>query len=518
MSTKNWREEPRHRPPVCGKYSSGILSEDSVINITDAIYSAQIRVLYRHTPMVLTVNVVNSALVALVLASYMEQTRWWIFFGLVVALTGLRAIGWTCYRHYRKPVDATAKWGIAATAGSALSGLLWGVGSTLLLSDNIVEQTFLAFVIGGMCAGALVSLSYYLPAFLAYVSSAVLPLAVSFLLDGRTVYLAMGGMTVVFVAALTFAAYHFNRAFVRGSRLNFDLSERTGELAHRTEELTTLNSRLEAEISQRKIAENQLHQAQKMEALGQLTGGIAHDFNNLLTAVIGNLELAQKRSGSDPHTAGLLEAALSAAERGATLIKDLLTFARRQPLHPKAVDVSAVVDDAEKILKQTIGPDIRLLISAEPSLRPAWVDPNQLALAILNLALNARDAMPSGGRLQIACENRRAETGNLPSDLATGDWTGLRSRPRWLLVGALAECARGRSARDPSLECRRIAGASPGQDRPARHRVAEAGVLGVAARGTGPLHHGARPDHCRRGRQAAQPGARVPGRGIENRH
>ena len=353
MSTKNWREEPRHRPPVCGKYSSGILSEDSVINITDAIYSAQIRVLYRHTPMVLTVNVVNSALVALVLASYMEQTRWWIFFGSVVALTGLRAIGWTCYRHYRKPVDATAKWGIAATAGSALSGLLWGVGSTLLLPDNIVEQTFLAFVIGGMCAGALVSLSYYLPAFLAYVSSAVLPLAASFLLDGRTVYAAMGGMTVVFVAALTFAAYHFNRAFVRGLRLNLDLSERTGELAHRTEELTTLNSRLEAEISQRKIAENQLHQAQKMEALGQLTGGIAHDFNNLLTAVIGNLELAQKRSGSDPHTAGLLEAALSAAERGATLIKDLLTFARRQPLHPKAVDVSAVVDDAEKILKQT---------------------------------------------------------------------------------------------------------------------------------------------------------------------
>ena len=111
-----------------------------------------------------------------------------------------------------------------------------------------------------------------------------------------------------------------------------------------------------------------------MEALGQLTGGIAHDFNNLLTAVIGNLELAQKRSGTDPRTAGLLEAALSAAERGATLIKDLLTFARRQPLHPKAVDVSAVVDDAEKILKQTIDPAIRLLISARTRLRPAWVD------------------------------------------------------------------------------------------------------------------------------------------------
>jgi signal transduction histidine kinase len=225
----------------------------------------------------------------------------------------------------------------------------------------------------------------------------------------------MGIMLVVFVAALTFAAHHFNSAFVRGLRLNLDLSERT-------EELSALNARLEGEITQRKVAENQLHQAQKMEALGQLTGGIAHDFNNLLTAVIGNLELAQKRTGSDPHTAGLLGAALSASERGATLIKDLLTFARRQSLHPKPVDVSAVVDDAEKILKQTINPDIRLLILAEAGIRPAWVDPNQLGLAILNLALNARDAMPNGGRLQIACENRRAEPGNSPPDLAIGDY------------------------------------------------------------------------------------------------
>jgi len=118
--------------------------------------------------MVLAVNVVNSALVALVLASYMEQTKWGAFFGLVVTLTGVRAIGWSCYRWGRKPEAATTKWAIFATAGSGLSGLLWGVGSTLLLPDNIVEQTFLAFVIGGMCAGALVSLSYHLPAFIAY--------------------------------------------------------------------------------------------------------------------------------------------------------------------------------------------------------------------------------------------------------------------------------------------------------------------------------------------------------------
>jgi signal transduction histidine kinase len=372
--------------------------------------------------MVLAVNVINSGLVALVLASYMEQTKWWIFFGLVVTLTAVRGIGWIYYHRYRKTAVLTTKWAIVATAGSGLSGLLWGAGSTLLLPDNIVEQTFLAFVIGGMCAGALVSLSYYLPALIVYVYSSALPLAASFLLDGRTVYVAMGCMVVVFVAAVTFAAYHFNRAFVSGLRLNLDLSERTEELTKRTEELTSVNTRLEAEIAQREAAEDQLHQAQKMEALGQLTGGIAHDFNNLLTAVIGNLELAQKRSGSDLHTTRLLEASRSAAERGATLIQDLLTFARRKSLHPKAVDVSAVVDDTEKILKQTIGPSIRLVIRSAPDLQPAWVDPNQLGLAILNLALNARDAMPEGGSLQIACENRRAETANAPGDLATGDY------------------------------------------------------------------------------------------------
>jgi len=159
-----------------------------------------------------------------------------------------------------------------------------------------------------------------------------------------------------------------------------------------------------------------------MDALGQLTGGIAHDFNNLLTAVIGNLELVQQRSRGDPQIASVLQAALGAAERGTSLIQNLLTFARRKPLYPRAVEVSAVVDNVEKILKQTISPDIRLLILANPDLGPAWVDPNQLELAILNLALNARDAMPGGGTLQIACENRRVEASNAPPDLAAGDY------------------------------------------------------------------------------------------------
>jgi signal transduction histidine kinase/CheY-like chemotaxis protein len=373
-------------------------------------------------PMILAVNIVNAALVAVVLASYLNQSRWWIFFGLVATLTGVRASAWQCYRRAQGSRKSEIAWAIFATAGSGLSGLLWGLSSTLLLSDNIVEQTFFAFVVGGMCAGALVSLSYYLPAFIAYVYASALPLASSFLLDGRTVYVAMGCMALVFTAAVTFAAYHFNRAFVNGLRLNLDLADRTAELIRQTAELTTTNSRLQSEIAQREFAEKQLHQSQKLEALGQLTGGIAHDFNNLLTAVIGNLELAHKRTEGDPHTSKLLDTALGAAERGATLIRDLLTFARRQNLQPSAVDISAVVDAALKILKQTIGPNIRLIIRSEPGLRPAWVDPNQLELAIINLALNARDAMPGGGTLQMGCETRRADAENGPAELVPGDY------------------------------------------------------------------------------------------------
>jgi signal transduction histidine kinase len=382
------------------------------IRIKNGIYAAQIQALYQHTPVVLTVNVVNSALVAIVLASHMGQTWWLVFLALTIALTAARVVGWACYRYRHETAHSTTKWAIYATFGSGLSGLLWGAGSAFLLPDNLVEQTFVAFVIGGMCAASLVSFSYYLPAFAAYVFPASLPLAGRFFLDGWT---AHGDMMVVFAVAITLAAYNSTRAFANGLRLNFDLSEKTREL-------TATNERLEMESVQRRVAEDQLRQAHKMEAIGQLTGGIAHDFNNLLTAVVGHLEMAQSRVRDDPRAAGLLQAALRAAERGVTLTRHLLAFGRRQHLDARPVDVRAVIGGAEKMLRQTIGPEIELFIVSQPKLHPAWVDPNQFELAILNLALNARDAMPTGGKLRIDAKNQRGEMGKLPPDLRLGDY------------------------------------------------------------------------------------------------
>ncbi|HZF77913.1 MAG TPA: ATP-binding protein [Acetobacteraceae bacterium] len=157
------------------------------------------------------------------------------------------------------------------------------------------------------------------------------------------------------------------------------------------------------DISDLKAAQAQLHEAQKLDTLGRLTGGVAHDFNNLLMAVLANLRLARKRlpDGADARVARHIDGAIQGAERGAALTARLLAFARRQDLRPKPVDVAALLEGMRSLIERSCGPLVELRIEAEPGLPPALVDPNGLELALLNLAVNARDAMPEGGHLRI---------------------------------------------------------------------------------------------------------------------
>ena len=160
------------------------------------------------------------------------------------------------------------------------------------------------------------------------------------------------------------------------------------------------------EMTERRRAEEQLRQAQKMEAIGQLTGGVAHDFNNLLAAVQGNLELLRKRLPDDPQLHRFIDGALQGTQRGASLTSRLLAFARRQDLKPVPTDLAQLLDGMRGLMERSIGPLISVEVNLAPDLPPAKVDPNQLELAILNLAVNARDAMPDGGRLTIALSRR----------------------------------------------------------------------------------------------------------------
>jgi len=174
-----------------------------------------------------------------------------------------------------------------------------------------------------------------------------------------------------------------------------------------------------------KATEEALLQSQKMEAVGQLTGGIAHDFNNLLTGIVGSLDLLQTRlnQGRTENVGRYIDAAMTSANRAAALTHRLLAFARRQPLIPKSVDANELVVSLEDLLRRTIGEAIDLAIVVSDDLWNTLCDPNQLESALLNLAINARDAMPDGGKLTIATANARV--GGVAADnpaLAPGDY------------------------------------------------------------------------------------------------
>jgi PAS domain S-box-containing protein len=171
-------------------------------------------------------------------------------------------------------------------------------------------------------------------------------------------------------------------------------------------------------------AREALFQSQKLDAIGQLTGGIAHDFNNLLTAVLGSLELLQKRLVPDPKITPLVENALQGARRGALLTQRLLAFARRQELKTQAIDLPELVRGMTGLLQRSLGPSVRIDTRFPLGLAPALTDLNQLETALLNLAVNSRDAMPAGGTITIEAQSEKVGPGS-QSGLAVGDYIRL---------------------------------------------------------------------------------------------
>lgn len=189
---------------------------------------------------------------------------------------------------------------------------------------------------------------------------------------------------------------------LRGRRRQYDARARLVQL---NDLAADLERRVEEKTAEREIAMAQLHEAQKLETLGQLTGGVAHDFNNLLTPIMGALDLVHRTYAETDERAGrLLSNALQAANRAKTLVQRLLGFARRQALQTQPVDVTRLLGGMRDLIASSIGPTIELKLRCEPDISSAFADPNQLELAILNLCVNARDAMPDGGPLTILAE------------------------------------------------------------------------------------------------------------------
>ncbi|SES17606.1 PAS domain S-box protein [Sphingobium sp. YR768] len=164
----------------------------------------------------------------------------------------------------------------------------------------------------------------------------------------------------------------------------------------------TLETRVTQAVAEREAAHEALRQSQKMEAMGQLTGGVAHDFNNLLTPIVGSLDMLQRRGVGTEREQRLIAGAAQSAERARVLVQRLLAFARRQPLQSVAVDIAQLVAGMGDLVESTTGPQIKVVVDAASDLPSAKADPNQLEMALLNLSVNARDAMPDGGTLRIS--------------------------------------------------------------------------------------------------------------------
>jgi C4-dicarboxylate-specific signal transduction histidine kinase/ActR/RegA family two-component response regulator len=196
-------------------------------------------------------------------------------------------------------------------------------------------------------------------------------------------------------------------------RLNATLEER---VVQRTEDLANANRLLKSEIKERESIQTKLLHAQKIEAIGQLTSGIAHDFNNLLTAILGNLEIARRRV-KEEKTQNILDTATRAAKRGAKLVGDLLAFSRRQRLQLEPVDMNAVIDNAQELVDRAIGDNIRVEKNFDRELWRATAEAAQAELAVLNLSINARDAMPRGGSITVSTANVSDGDARLPAEL-----------------------------------------------------------------------------------------------------
>ena len=200
------------------------------------------------------------------------------------------------------------------------------------------------------------------------------------------------------------------------------LRESEAQLRRTNSELET---RVEERTREREAALGQLYESQKLETIGQLTGGVAHDFNNLLSVILGSLSLLKKRLPPDPRATRLIEGAIQGAERGATLTKRLLAFARRQELKLEAIELQTLIPDMVDFLRQSVGPSIEIVVDIADDVAPIIIDANQFELALMNLAVNARDAMPKGGLLTIAARNATTDRSKLPISIPQGEYVRL---------------------------------------------------------------------------------------------
>ena len=410
----------------------------------------EIRELSRHASVGVAATVVNAVIVAAVLWPHVPQARIASWLAGLLGLSALRLV--LLVRGSRLETARRARILVAA---AGLSGLFWGAAGVVLYpADSILHQTFLAFVIGGLVAGAAAAYAVYLPVFAVFAVPALLPLAVRLAADRSPVHLAMAGLVLFFGLLMGITAWRIYGSAMAGIRLRLEKMDLAEDLARanqrleaevaerrraqealrrqqerleetveeRTRELRLANRRLAAEMRERSRLEDELLRAAKLESLGLLAGGIAHDFNNLLTGVLGNLSLARFQAGPGSPLASLLAESENAARRAQGLTQQLLTFSTGGAPVKRAVALGPLLREAADFAVS--GSAVRCAYELDGDVA-VTADPGQIGQVIQNLVINAKQAMPRGGTVRVAARRVEVAEGAVPG-LAAGEYVEIQ--------------------------------------------------------------------------------------------
>jgi signal transduction histidine kinase len=380
-------------------------------NTTD-IFPQQVTLLYSGALEGLIATAVNAPVLAYIQRDVIptQVIGWWLFYMAAVTLTRAGSV----YRYWASPDSDTRAlhWSHVYGIGAALAGLGWGMaGIVLYPSGSISHQVFLVFMLGGMAAGAVAVLTPRFEVFLLFFLPTLLPVIVQLFRQQDERHFAMGAVLLIFMSALLFTARRMYRTIGASLTLRTENTDLVQYLRSANVQAEQLNRELKTEIQQREEIETalresqeQLLQSQKMEAMGQLAGGIAHDFNNLLLVINGYSELLLNDPTFDEKKRRDLEQIKQAGNRAAALTHKMLAFSRRQLCQPRPIDLNTVVSNISPMLSRLIGETIHVMVTSTPVGR-VKADPMQLEQVIVNLAVNARDAMPDGGTLTIETSN-----------------------------------------------------------------------------------------------------------------